>query len=114
MRMLFFFLNEIAAFASAKPTCRAAQTKITLYFSERPIGDNVFPVPVGAIYNINLDCGCRQRVKKLFFDDHIIPYPYIAIHICFFSIILYPNFTTSVSLSFFWYLSNIKPTNFFI
>ena len=40
--------------AKANPTCLAAQTNITLYFSERPRGVNVLPVPVGAIYNINL------------------------------------------------------------
>ena len=44
---------EIAALASASPTCLAAQTKITLYFSDNPRGVNVFPVPVGAIYKIN-------------------------------------------------------------
>jgi len=32
-------------------------TNITLYLSDNPRGVNVFPVPVGAIYNINLGLG---------------------------------------------------------
>ena len=40
---------EIADFASARPTWRAAQTKIILCFSDSPIGVSVFPVPVGEL-----------------------------------------------------------------
>ena len=44
-----FFSIVIAAFANANPTCLAAQTKMILLFSDKPRGDSVFPVPVGAI-----------------------------------------------------------------
>ena len=46
---IIFLSTEIAAFANARPTWRAAQMKMTLYLSDRPIGLKVFPVPVGAI-----------------------------------------------------------------
>jgi hypothetical protein len=44
---------EIADLANANPTCRAAQTNITLLFSDSPKGVRVFPVPVGAMYSTN-------------------------------------------------------------
>ena len=50
-------LIEMADLARARPTCLAAHTNITLYLSDNPRGVNVFPVPVGAIYNINLGLG---------------------------------------------------------
>ena len=51
---------EIAALASERPTCLAAHTNITRQCSERPNGDNVFPVPVGAIYWISFGFGSLQ------------------------------------------------------
>ena len=44
----------------------AAQTNITLYLSDRPKGDNVFPVPVGAIHNTSLALGLLQVVNNSF------------------------------------------------
>ena len=44
-----FLLIEIADFARASPTCLAAHTNIIRWFSDNPIGDKVFPVPVGAM-----------------------------------------------------------------
>ena len=50
-----FFLTDIAALPRAKPTCLAAHIKIILYFSLKPNGVRVLPVPVGAIYNVKDD-----------------------------------------------------------
>lgn len=46
-----FFPTEIADFAKDKPTCLAAHTKMIRFDSDIPIGERVFPVPVGAIYS---------------------------------------------------------------
>ena len=42
----------MADFANARPTCLAAQIKMILYLLLSPIGVSVFPVAVGAIYNV--------------------------------------------------------------
>ena len=63
--------------AKASPTCLAAQTNITLYFSDNPRGVNVLPVPVGAIYSTNLGVGVLS-------DVHTGINRYISIYYYFF------------------------------
>ena len=69
-------MEDTANFANASPTCLAAHTKMTRWDSDSPIGDKVFPVPVGAIYKINFGDGFLHRVNN-FFDDHIVFHPNI-------------------------------------
>jgi len=77
--------EEIAAFANAKPTCLAAHTKIILFPSDNPNGDNVFPVPVGAIYKTNFGLGCLQRINNCFWWSYNVSSAYFNKYV-FFSI----------------------------
>ena len=59
------FPIDTADLAKARPIWRAAQINMTRCPSDSPKGDNVFPVPVGAVYNTSLGLvGSRRNIEN--------------------------------------------------
>ena len=105
-----FLFTEIAARANAIPTCRAAHTNIIRCDSASPIGVSVLPVPVGAIYRINLGFLFLHDVKISFWcsynsmSEYFNKLLFFSINSTAFSIItdmstLSPNFSSNPSIS---------------